>query len=104
MHLFASMQKKVSKSFNPGLNNQFYFIRRGLYLKIKLYSHELSGKLLDFGCGAKPYEVLFSNVTKYIGLDYEGGGHSHTNEHIDVFYNGRHIPFPNEYFDSVFSS
>jgi SAM-dependent methyltransferase len=104
MHLFAFMQKKVSKSFNPGLSSPFYFIRRGLYLKIKLYSHELSGSLLDFGCGNKPYEVLFTNVTKYVGLDYEGEGHPHVNETVDVFYNGSHIPFPDEYFNSVFSS
>jgi SAM-dependent methyltransferase len=98
------MQKKVSKSFNPGLSSLFYFIRHGLYLKIKLHSHKLTGKLLDFGCGGKPYQSLFSNATEYIGIDYEGEAHSHENEDIDVFYNGRNIPFPDAYFDSVFSS
>jgi SAM-dependent methyltransferase len=98
------MQKKVFKSFNPGLSSPFYFIRRGLYLKIKLYCHELTGRLLDFGCGEKPYQFLFSNVKEYIGMDYEGEGHSHENENIDVFYDGRNIPFPDAYFDSVFSS
>jgi SAM-dependent methyltransferase len=109
MHLFAtylfiSMQKKISKGFNPGPSSPFYFIRRGLYLKVKLYSHELTGKLLDFGCGEKPYRSLFTNVIEYIGVDYEGEGHSHENENIDVFYNGKNIPFPDAYFDSVFSS
>jgi SAM-dependent methyltransferase len=98
------MQKKVPKNFYPRLSNPFYFIRRGLYFKIKLYSHELSGRMLDFGCGEKPYQFLFSDVKEYIGVDFEGEGHSHKDENIDVFYDGRNLPFPEAYFDSVFSS
>lgn len=94
----------VPKKFNPGLNSSFYFIRNALYKKIKELAPSLSGTLLDFGCGSKPYQSLFLNVTKYVGLDYDGEGHSHTNEAIDVLYDGKHIPFPDESFDSVFSS
>ncbi len=98
------MTNNVSKEFNPGLNKTFYFIRHALYLKIKEYTPCLSGKLLDFGCGSKPYKTLFTNITEYIGLDFQGEGHSHENENIDVFYDGKVIPFENEYFDSIFSS
>ena len=98
------MQQQVPKAFRPGLNNPFYFIRRALLKKVQEYAPQLSGKLLDFGCGSKPYESLFSNVTEYIGLDFESEGHSHTNEHIDVLYDGKKIPFDNEHFDAVFSS
>lgn len=72
--------------------------------KIKLYAPQLSGRILDFGCGSKPYISLFSNATEYIGLDYEGEGHSHVNEYVDVFYDGKKIPFPDASFDAVFSS
>jgi len=72
--------------------------------KIKLYAPQLSGRILDFGCGSKPYISLFSNATEYIGLDYEGEGHSHVNEDVDVFYDGKKIPFPDASFDAVFSS
>lgn len=69
-----------------------------------MYSPQLNGRLLDFGCGSKPYKSLFTNVSEYIGLDYESEGHAHTNESIDVMYDGKKIPFPDEYFDSVLSS
>jgi SAM-dependent methyltransferase len=98
------MSNQVPKHFRPGITHAFYFIRNELYKKVKLYAPQLTGKLLDFGCGSKPYQSLFTNVTEYIGLDYEGEGHSHANEAIDVFYDGKTIPFPDETFDAVFSS
>ena len=49
--------------FNPRLIgflfNPFYIIRRGLYKGIKANTNKLKGKLLDFGCGSKPYRELF---------------------------------------------
>lgn len=44
------------------------------------------------------------NATSYIGLDIEVSGHSHINENIDVFYDGKTIPFNDNYFDNVFCS
>lgn len=98
------MHNTVPKAFRPGMNNPFYFIRRSLLAKLEQYSPQLSGKLLDFGCGSKPYQSLFTNTSEYIGLDYEGEGHSHKDESVDVFYDGKKIPFPDQQFDSVFSS
>ena len=84
------------------LINHFYIVRRGLLKGIKSLSKDLSGgRLLDVGCGSKPYRNFFS-VDEYIGLDIEESGHNHKNEKIDVFYNGKTIPFENEYFDHVF--
>lgn len=94
---------KVPKDFDPSILNPFYFVRIGLLEGIKKYAPELKGRLMDFGCGSKPYRSLF-NVDEYIGVDYENPGHSHTNESIDVFYNGETIPFSNEYFDSILCS
>ena len=94
----------VPKDFNPPVSHPLYFIRKGLYNKISLYSPQLQGRLMDFGCGAKPYQSLFTNVSEYIGLDYASEGHSHEDENVDVFYDGITIPFENESFDSVFSS
>ena len=98
------MSSAVPRSFRPGLNNPFYFIRQCLLAKVSQYALRLTGKLLDFGCGSKPYKSLFKNATEYIGLDYEGEGHSHRNEEVDVFYDGKTIPFPDNSFDCVFSS
>lgn len=94
----------ADKDFNPGIAHHLYFIRKGLYRKIKEYSPNLTGKLLDLGCGAKPYRELFGHTKEYIGLDYDSSGHSHENEDVDVFYDGKVIPFEDNTFDSVFSS
>lgn len=98
----------LKESFHPSLLigifiNPFFFIRRGLYKNVKMLAPKLSGKLLDFGCGSKPYENLFS-VSQYIGLDMEKTGHNHINSKVDVFYDGKQIPFDNETFDSIFCS
>ncbi len=84
--------------------NPFYIIRSVLHRTIKNEAINLNGKILDFGCGLKPYKSLFVNASEYIGLDIENEGHSHEKEDIDVYYDGKIIPFENEYFDSVFSS
>lgn len=83
--------------------NPFYFLRKGLLREIKKNKEFIKGTVLDFGCGSKPYKNLFK-YEKYIGLDIEKSGHDHKNEKIDVFYDGKTIPFKDEYFDSIFSS
>ncbi len=84
--------------------NPFYLMRKGLYLNIKELAPELKGTVLDFGCGSKPYEYLFTNCTEYKGVDIDQSGHKHTNEKIDYFYDGHKLPFENESFDNVFTS
>ncbi len=93
----------VSGEFNPGLSHRFYFIRKGILTGIQYHSTSMKGKLLDFGCGSKPYQYLF-NVDEYIGLDFEKTGHDHTNEKIDIFYDGKRIPFNDEYFENILCS
>ena len=94
----------VRVDFNPKIYHAFYFIRNGLYIGITKYADNLKGKLMDFGCGSKPYKTAFKNVDEYVGVDYNGEGHPHTGESIDIFYDGKHLPFPDNTFDSVFSS
>lgn len=82
----------------------FYFVRKNLYLGISEFSKFLSGSILDFGCLANPYMVIFTICTNYVGMDIETSGHDHNNEMIDVYYDGKNIPFEDESFDNVFSS
>ena len=94
--------------FRPGLLgvllNPIYLCTRHTYKHLKRLAPSFSGRLLDFGCGSKPYKDLFVNVSEYIGLDYENPGHSHENEVIDVYYNGKEMPFPSEHFDCLLST
>ncbi|MBM3433000.1 MAG: class I SAM-dependent methyltransferase [Bacteroidetes bacterium] len=93
----------LSREFDPTLLSPVYLIRRRLLEKIRQYASSLEGELLDFGCGAKPYQSLFQ-VKSYTGVDYDGPGHSHEKESIDYFYDGVSLPFPNDRFDSIFTS
>jgi SAM-dependent methyltransferase len=102
---FRSYYKK--QTFHPGFFslflNPFFFIRKGLYKHIKRYAGQLHGNLLDFGCGSKPYKNLFA-VNSYLGVDFENEGHPHDKEQVDVFYDGKRLPFDNDHFDSILCS
>ena len=100
----AFLQKeKFDPSWLGVFVNPYYFIRRGLFLGIKRNTKYLSGRMLDFGCGSKPYKIII-NVDEYIGVDIEISGNHHRDADIDVYYDGKSIPFDNSHFDSIFSS
>ncbi len=58
------------------------------------------GRLIDIGCGTKPYaELLKPYVTEHIGVDHEGTFHSKDN--VDLFGTAYAIPAPDASFDSA---
>jgi SAM-dependent methyltransferase len=95
------------QTFNPGIVgffvNPFFFARRSLYDNIKSVAHQIKGDILDVGCGQKPYKHLFE-YKKYIGIEVEQEGHDHTNEEVDLFYDGVTIPFEKATFNSAITS
>lgn len=98
----------VKQRFEPNwlgvVINPFYFIRKRLFKGVRDLAPALSGRLLDLGCGSKPYKRLFVNATEYIGVDIENEGHDHRTEEVDVYYDGKVLPFEDERFDSVLCS
>jgi SAM-dependent methyltransferase len=83
--------------FNP------YFInRRSILLAIQSFAKQTSpqANILDVGCGLKPYRQFFS-TSRYTGIDIAGGGHSDAAKVVDAFYDGHHIPFPDNSFDTL---
>ena len=99
-------QLYANEQFNPrfiGLFiNPFYFARKGLYQNVSELIPNLKGKLLDIGCGSKPYQSL-CKVDEYIGLEIDDEGNRNHN-YADVFYDGKTIPFENNAFDSILSN
>ena len=91
------------QAFFPGwlaiFINPFYHARAGLVSAIAKMAPMLSGKLLDVGCGSKPYQELFT-VDSYLGLDIDS---EMTRERgiADHFYDGKIFPFSDNEYDSI---
>ena len=63
----------------------------------------VNGRLLDIGCGTKPYRVLLERyVNEYIGIDQESTDHDRS--YIDIYCSAHNIAFENESFDCAFST
>jgi len=100
----TKFRKYIDKQeFNPDIAglfiNPFYFARRGLYKNIKELSKFIKGKVLDVGCGQKPYEELFK-CEQYIGLEYDSPQNRQIKK-ADFFYEGKMFPFEDKEFDSA---
>ncbi|WP_437659301.1 class I SAM-dependent methyltransferase [Sorangium sp. So ce1182] len=65
------------------------------------------GRLLDVGCGDKPYEHLFRpHVLEYLGVEHEatyGATAARSRGKADMLYDGERLPFPDASFDTVLS-
>lgn len=94
------------KQFIPGFIgifiNYMYFSRNELYKNISKLSKYITGKILDIGCGRKPYIKLF-NFEEYIGLELDTEK-NRENKNANFFYDGKKFPFENESFDSIIST
>jgi SAM-dependent methyltransferase len=68
--------------------------------------HLAKGRLLDVGCGDKPYQSVFKNVSEYVGIDLspKAGIPNRLKsrfEKIDVFARATELPFCSESYDVV---
>lgn len=100
-------QLYINEQFNPKIiglfTNPFYFARKGLYREVSSLVSQLNGKLLDVGCGTKPYENICDNVNEYIGLEIDDEG-NRLHKFADILYDGKIIPCKDKKFDSILSS
>jgi len=103
----SKILKDVSKSifFRPAwyaiFTNPYFIARRSLYKKIHGFSKEVANKkILDLGCGNKPYSSLFTD-SEYIGIDIDGGGHKGSAKNVDLVFDGKTIPFAGNSFDVI---
>jgi len=72
---------------------------------IKCCFNELGSKdkLLDLGCGVKPFQTIYNEKVKScIGVEVESTLHDQSN--VDFFYDGVNLPFKDNEFDVVLSA
>lgn len=91
------------QAFFPGplgiFVNPFYLARSALHQAMRECANTLHGRLLDVGCGSKPYRSLFK-VAEYVGLDIDNPI-TRQRDMADVFYSGQDFPFEPRSFDAV---
>ena len=89
--------------FDPSLAgvfvNPFFLARRALAKAMRQAAHQVRGRVLDVGCGQKPY-LSFFDVSDYVGLEVDTP-ESRSKKQADFFYDGKTFPFGNAEFDSV---
>ena len=77
-------------------NMHIYIVRNSILKQIKKTLPLFKGKLLDIGCGHKPYKSLFlspeSRVTEYIGMDM-CDNRTYDNK-PEICWDGNKIPLP----------
>ena len=79
----------------------------GIHQLLHAVAPLVSGKLLDVGCGRKPYEPIFRPyVSEYIGIENEVTLAATTDAvsgAADFYYDGNILPFDDSFFDVVIS-
>jgi SAM-dependent methyltransferase len=71
---------------------------------------EITGDLLDVGCGDRPYQAVFTNVKFYVGIDRPSAvdvarsNNAKRRRAIDVAGSAEALPFCNECFDTVLAT
>ena len=97
-------QKELSRFKGEGisLSNSDYLVYEPLIklLKMSIKIHAC-GRVLDIGCGNKPYERFFTNnLLEYIGCDVVQSDQNR----VDIICEANNIPVEDNYFDTVFST
>lgn len=84
--------------------NPFYITRRQILLSVQNLSRMVppNSRVLDVGCGTKPYEKLF-RTKQYIGIDIKNENR-HGQKNVDEFFDGLKIPYKDGTFDVVFTT
>jgi SAM-dependent methyltransferase len=100
------MLKKIRFYISPYFLIRYYLLRDIKYF-VKKYKFE--GKILDFGCGQKPYEQIFRK-SEYAGIDfkYYSKNKDVHDKKPDYFFDEKYskdltLPFNSESFDHAVS-
>lgn len=94
--------KSAARSVSDWVDLQWSLV----VLLLKRVAPQARGRLLDVGCGEKPYEHIFlPYVSEYLGIEHEASfvstAAAHAARKPDVIYDGKRLPFEDRSFDTV---
>jgi SAM-dependent methyltransferase len=97
-----TIKEIISERMTPRIWQWAYLSLRALLGEVKIFSgmleREKVGKILDLGCGVKPYQALFSKVSVYVGFDIS------RDSKADFFGFNWELPFGESEFDALIST
>lgn len=103
------LRDRLHARWRKSIFNPYHFEGRLLRARIAEVAPRLKGRLLDVGCGERPYRALFPGVTRYVGIEHLAAcvnvdqrlsqSVKHVVSLIDAFAEGEHLPFRDESFD-----
>lgn len=99
----SSFKKKKNGSYVQKYIGSDSFYKNGLLLEcIQHYKNLMKGKLLDLGCGNKPYSQIYNEVCDYsVGCDVPFSLHQNANVEVLCFAEDINKHFEKDYFDCV---
>ncbi|MDD2663763.1 MAG: class I SAM-dependent methyltransferase [Dechloromonas sp.] len=80
--------------------NPAFLPRRALWRAMNEAAPQARGRLLDLGCGSKPYRELFPQVNEYLGLELDTPENRQTKQ-ADLYYDGGRFPLADTSVDAV---
>lgn len=83
--------------------NSLYLIRRVIGQGIRENADFSHGVILDYGCGSRPYESLFT-CSNYVGVDVHISGHPAESKKADLYFSDGRVPVEDGTIDGVLAS
>ncbi len=97
-----TLQKEIRERVRPRIWQWDYLGLMPLLREVRLFAsaveREDARRILDLGCGVKPYASLFSCATEYVGVD------AAKNERVDAVCMNWDLPFAEDSFDALVST
>ena len=81
-------------------NDPYYLHLSYIFEALRGASEYVHGRVIDLGCGNKPYRELFPAVTEYFGCDVVQS----SNTVVDLICDVTDVPLDDDSFDTAFSS
>lgn len=99
-----SILKKSSFQINAlSIFHHSFLMRKAIYKGLDKNKSFLTWKILDFWCWEKPYKDMFI-FDSYTWVDFKNTGHDNSQNQVDVFWDGKKLPFEDSTFDSVIAT